>query len=74
MLLERCVVPSLTTRLKHLARESGFYTRYTNVKCRIYKTLFVHSKNRRYRMIKFTKSSVDKHQYLLIPNGSMENR
>ena len=73
MLLERCVVPSLTTRLKHLARESGFYTRYTNVKCRIYKTLFVHSKNRRYRMIKVTKSGVNKHQYLLILNGSMEN-
>ena len=74
MLLERDVLPNLATRLKHLARESGFYTIYTNLKCRRYSTLFLHTKSRRVRMIKVIKSGVNNDQYLLNPNGSMENR
>jgi hypothetical protein len=74
VLLERDVLPNLSTRLKHLARESGFYTIYTNLKCRIYSTLFLHTRIRRDRMIKVIKSAVNNDQYLLNSNGSMENR
>ena len=74
MLLERDVLPNLTTHLKQLARESGSYTIYTQLKCRIYTTIVLHTKNRNDRMIKVTKSGVNKYHYLLNPNESTENR
>ena len=72
--LEHRVLLNPTTHLKHIARELGSYTIYTQLKCRIYTTLVLHTKNRNDRMIKVTKSGVNKYHYLLNPNESTENR